>query len=263
MFNENPCSGSRNFASGQTDITKLIAAFHNFSTPPKRTCFDYSTILMPLLYLKVYIQRCAVIADFTCLHSHEPFYLRVTSLVGHRYWRCEGLGRLILLSLSRSCCVALLMLWAQNLAYNLKKKKKMLKGVGGCDRWSMLLGRSCSSSHGWLRPGCFKQCPLIRMFLPYQNGSIASVWQRNSPMKPKILRSVLRKYTPTKWLASLAVWNRLQPLSCFRFVWSLVSIIFMYLVTNTRSLKLTHQSTCNAVLESLRCVNGQRDAQFL
>ena len=59
-------------------------------------------LLVPLLYSKVSIQRCAVMIDFTCLHSHDAFYLRTTSL------DVLGLGRLIRLSLNHSCGVALL-----------------------------------------------------------------------------------------------------------------------------------------------------------
>jgi len=92
----------------------------------------------------------------------------------------------------------------QNLAYNFKKENA--KGVlgGGEGVWQMkhvawpvllLIIRMGKTQDD------FKQCPLIRIFLPYQNGSTASMWRRNSPMKPKILPSLLREHTPNKWLS--------------------------------------------------------------
>jgi len=83
-FNENPYSGSRVVPCVQTDgrsnMTKLIVAFRNFATGPKNTCCEFRMMLVPLLYSKVSIQMCAVMIDFTCLHSHDAFYLRATSL---------------------------------------------------------------------------------------------------------------------------------------------------------------------------------------
>jgi len=69
--------------------------------------------------------------------------------------RCEALGLLIRLSLNHSCVVALLV--SADIADTkprLEFKKENAKGgLGGCDRWSMLLGPCYCASYGWVRPG--------------------------------------------------------------------------------------------------------------
>jgi hypothetical protein len=43
-FHENPYSGSRVVQCGQTDMTKLIVAFRNFSKAPKNCCGPGSVV---------------------------------------------------------------------------------------------------------------------------------------------------------------------------------------------------------------------------